>query len=201
MTNLESAFERQDIYIERALRLFLKFGVKSVTIGHIAQALNISTKTIYKFFGDKTGLVRECLRLDNLIIARTYQKILEKENVLLALLDFYNELVNRIARVNPNYFKDIQQYFPEIWHETTTTSTAHIRTILDRGVGQGYFNPDLDTHLAAETIGLLIKATMDEEAFTARVPDRRLLSAQVIYPYIRGICTARGWEELRRQLP
>ncbi|NJL15368.1 MAG: TetR/AcrR family transcriptional regulator [Microscillaceae bacterium] len=113
MTNLESTLERQDIYIEKALRLFLKFGVKSVTIGHIAQELNISTKTIYKFFGDKTGLVRECLRLDNLIIARTYQKILEKENVLLALLDFTMNWSIGLRGSTPIISKTFSSIFPK----------------------------------------------------------------------------------------
>ncbi len=177
--------------------MFLKHGIKSVTIGEIATRLNISTKTIYKLFIDKTGLVRECLILDNHIIHQTYEQILQKENALAALMQFYNELANRIASVNPNYFADLQRYFPEIWTEIATYSTTQLDILLKRGVESGIFFKNIDTLICAKSIGLLINAVLQDDYFSSQLKDRRKLTANVLYPYIRGICTSQGLEEIK----
>ncbi len=191
--------EKKQIYLEKSLRLFLKHGVRSVTIGDIANELNISTKTIYKLFGDKTGLVNTCFELDKQIIANTYKRILEREEVLVALIEFYHELVNRITRVNPNYYDDIRKYFPEIWEETKAFGTQQIKALLLKGANQGIFLNNLDVSVVAETVTLLIRAALDENFEFGIGQDRSKLSANMIYPYLRGICTAQGLHELEKQ--
>lgn len=192
--------DKKDIYIEKSLRQFLKYGIKSVTIGDIAQHLNISTKTIYKLFGDKTGLVHACLALDQKIIADTYEKILKNEALMMALIAFYNELVNRISRVNPNYFNDLKNYFPEEWEKITQHSIEQIKILLEKGKSQGFFYQNLDKEVVAQTLSLLVGAMLDDHTFTQYIPNRRQLSANIIYPYLRGICTRKGWEEVRQYL-
>jgi TetR/AcrR family transcriptional regulator, cholesterol catabolism regulator len=189
--------EKKDFYVEKSLKLFLKHGIKSVTIGEIANRLNISTKTIYKLFIDKTGLVKECLALDNQIIHQTYEQILQKENALSALMQFYNELANRIASVNPNYFADLQRYFPEFWAEIADYSTNQLDILLRRGVESGIFFKNIDTLICAKSIGLLINAVLQDDYFSTQLKDRRKLTANVLYPYIRGICTHQGLEEIK----
>jgi AcrR family transcriptional regulator len=189
--------DRKEFYIEKSLKLFLKYGVKSVTIGDIANQLNISTKTIYKLFEDKTGLVKDCLTLDSEIIAQTYERILKKENALEALIEFYNELVNRISSVNPNYFDDIRKYFPQIWESSTRFSIQQIQILLQRGVNSGIFYKNIDTEICAKSLVLLIRAMLEEESFSSIITDRRKLTANVIYPYIRGICTSQGLEVIK----
>jgi AcrR family transcriptional regulator len=192
--------DKKKIYIEKSLRQFLKYGIKSVTIGDIAQHLNISTKTIYKLFGDKTGLVKACLELDQEIIANTYQKILQNEALMMALIEFYNELVDRISRVNANYFNDLHSYFPEEWEKTTQYSIEQIKILLEKGKAQGFFYKNLDKEVVAQTLSLLVAAMLDDHTFTQYIPNRRQLSANIIYPYLRGICTRKGWEEVRQYL-
>lgn len=192
--------DKKDLYTEQALRKFLKFGIRSVTIGEIAQHLNISTKTIYKFFGDKNGLVNACLELDKAIIERTYQKILGNEILMISMIEFYNELVNRISRVNNNYFLDVQKQYPEAWEEMATLSTQYIKRLLEKGIAQGCFYKTLDIEVVAQTIALLVRAMLDDHTFVNYTPNRRQLSANVIYPYLRGICTQKGWEEVRQYL-
>lgn len=192
--------EKKELYTEQALRQFLKYGIKTVTIGEIAQKLNISTKTIYKLFGDKNGLVNDCLELDKAIIEKTYKKILSNEILMMSLIEFYNELVNRISRVNANYFLDVQKNFPQAWEEIAALSTEYIKVLLARGIAQGYFYKTLDKEVVAQTLSLLVKAMLDDHTFVNYTPNRRQLSANVIYPYMRGICTRKGWEEVRQYL-
>lgn len=189
--------DKKEFYVEKSLKLFLKYGIKSVTIGDIANQLNISTKTIYKLFEDKNALVKECLDLDNEIVVKTYERILKKENALDALIEFYNELVNRISSVNPNYFEDVHKYFPQIWESSTQYSVRQTQILLQRGVDSGIFYKNIDTEICAKSVVFLIRAMLEEESFSSHITDRRKLTANVIYPYIRGICTSDGLEVIK----
>ena len=49
--------------IERASSVYMKYGVKSVTMDDLARELGISKKTIYKYFDDKSELVRSIVEM------------------------------------------------------------------------------------------------------------------------------------------
>ena len=45
--------------VEQAIRLFLQYGFKSITMDEIAQQMHISKKTIYAHFSNKEVLVEQ----------------------------------------------------------------------------------------------------------------------------------------------
>ncbi|HSH65044.1 MAG TPA: helix-turn-helix domain-containing protein, partial [Bacteroidia bacterium] len=55
--------ETKDRILQGAEELFLKYGIKSVTMDDIAKHLSISKKTIYQFFSDKNEIVDLLMRL------------------------------------------------------------------------------------------------------------------------------------------
>ena len=50
--------EKQFEIVEKSAQVFLKFGVRAVTMDDLARELGMSKKTIYKFFSDKDALIR-----------------------------------------------------------------------------------------------------------------------------------------------
>jgi AcrR family transcriptional regulator len=53
-----AARDRRDRILERARELFLRDGYAATTVAAVAGAADVSTETIYKVFGGKSGLVR-----------------------------------------------------------------------------------------------------------------------------------------------
>jgi TetR/AcrR family transcriptional regulator, cholesterol catabolism regulator len=47
--------------IEKATQVFLKYGIKSVTMDDMARELVMSKKTIYQYFKDKNELVEQII--------------------------------------------------------------------------------------------------------------------------------------------
>ena len=62
----------KDHIIKTATKLFLKNGIKSVTIDRIVKELHTSKRTVYNHFKDKTALLTACLA--------TYHATIKKEN-------------------------------------------------------------------------------------------------------------------------
>src|SRR6201996_5981475 len=102
--------------IEGGEELFLKAGIKSVTMDDIAKHLGISKKTIYHFFKDKNelvvALVKKKLKEDETqmddIIARS-------ENVIGGMIDMMKCSEDIFSRINPIVIHDMQKYHPDAW--------------------------------------------------------------------------------------
>ncbi|RMG70328.1 MAG: TetR/AcrR family transcriptional regulator [Bacteroidetes bacterium] len=189
--------DKQAHYAKESLKLFLKFGIRSVTIGQITSQLNVSSKTLYQLFGDKPGLVRACFALYSRNSHEDFQRHeAEATNVADLLIRFYQQMVQSLSHISPAFFEDLAGFFPEIYDQEEAYGIHHARGILERGVTEGIFVPGIDTDLCAETLTLLLRAMFEKEAYLHQ-PSARLL-ANVLWPYVRGLCTPQGLAEFRR---
>lgn len=191
--------EKKELYVKESLKLFMKFGVKSVTVGQITGKLNISSKTLYQIFGDKSALVEECFLLYQKNMERRFHTLRrESENVADMLVRFYNMLVESITRVNPNFYNDIARYFPEIWDSDDAFGISQTRELMKQGVAEGLFIPAIDIRLCSETLTLLLRSMFEKDPYDTRHGGSQRLFMNVLWPYVRGICTPKGLEEFRK---
>src|ERR1700754_5054952 len=134
--------------------LFLKAGIKSVTMDDIAKHLGMSKKTIYQFFKDKNELV----------IALVKKKLKEDEDNMEAIIakssNVMEEMINMMkcseeifSRINPIVIHDMQKYHPDAWkHFQAFKSGVLVQTLenlLSEGVKDGYIRPELDVKILA----------------------------------------------------
>ena len=56
--------EVKDRIIQKATDLFMRYGIRSITMDEIASQLGISKKTIYQFFTDKDQMVEAVVELE-----------------------------------------------------------------------------------------------------------------------------------------
>ncbi|MEO1451808.1 MAG: TetR/AcrR family transcriptional regulator [Bacteroidota bacterium] len=188
--------EKRNHYIKESLKLFMTYGVKRVTVGQLTQHLNISSKTLYAQFGDKTGLVYACFELYKDNSSQAFERMEEaSENVADLLIQFYNQLVEDLGRISPNFYNDIAQYFPEIWDSQEAFGIHHTRNMLMRGIKEGLFVEGLDLDICAETLTMLLRSMLERDPLTR--PGTQRLMTNVLWPYVRGICTADGLEQFR----
>src|ERR1700684_1780197 len=143
-----------DRIIEGGQELFLKAGIKSVTMDDIAKHLGMSKKTIYQFFKDKNELV----------IALVKKKLQEDEENMSAIIsqsgNVIEEMINMMkcseeifSRINPIVIHDMQKYHPDAWKQFQDfKADVVIRTLeelLSKGIKQGYIRPELDVKIIA----------------------------------------------------
>src|ERR1700750_2048081 len=134
--------------------LFLKAGIKSVTMDDIAKHLGMSKKTIYQFFKDKNELV----------IALVKKKLQQDEDQMCDIIGKSNnvieEMINMMkcseeifSRINPIVIHDLQKYHPDAWRQFQDFKAGVIvRTLeelLTKGIEQGYIRPDIDVKIMA----------------------------------------------------
>ncbi len=59
----QSNIDKQNKIIRDSVELFMKFGIRSVSMDDIARELAISKKTLYQYFSNKADLIAKILEL------------------------------------------------------------------------------------------------------------------------------------------
>ena len=189
--------EKRAAYIKESLKLFLKHGVKKVTVGQLTKHLNISSKTLYLLFGDKNGLVEACFELYKANSRKAYQQLeQESENVAETMVRFYHMLVEALSRMNPQFFADIDRYFPKIWDNDEAFSQHQSQALIEQGVAEDIFVANLDPSICAETLTMLLSSMFTRERLNGSSTDHLLTN--VLWPYVRGLCTPEGLAQFRK---
>ncbi len=147
--------EKTEEYIlTEAEKLFMKFGIKSVTMDDIAKQISMSKKTIYTFYKDKDDLVykliAKMLADDECQMAERTKKANNAIEEVFLCMDF---LKTMIAGINPTVFYDLQKYHSKAhqlminFHHTYVYNT--VKKGLERGITENIFRPDLNTEILA----------------------------------------------------
>ena len=140
--------------IERSSLIYLKYGIKSVTMDDLANHLGISKKTIYKYFEDKNDLIVTMIKRTLEFEEKMCFKIQgHTENALEALIQISRMVVERINNVNPAIFFDLKKHHSEAWqilenHKWNFVLSAISKNI-DRGIEEKYYRDDLNVEIIA----------------------------------------------------
>ena len=187
----------RELIVETGLRLFLKNGVKSITVDKIVKELHTSKRTLYQHFGDKSALVKACLVEYNKSVAQENEEVLHSsENVIEALGRLLQRIVSRSHEVNPNFYTDVANYHPglltESYEEAGQFAHKQFMFVAQWGLEDGIFREDLDIEIAGKTVAAMLKLCKDSRTFPSKDFSTERLTFAIILPYLRGNCTDKG---------
>jgi len=187
--------------IEGGEELFLKAGIKSVTMDDIARHLGISKKTIYHFFKDKNdlviGLVKKKLKEDEDkmadIISRSTNVIEEMINMMKCSEEIF-------SRINPVVIHDMQKYHPDAWKEFQNfKADVLVRTmeeLLTKGIDQGYIRPDIDVKVMSIMRVYQLELGFNPAVFPIAEFNTWSVQQQFQEHFNYGVCTLKGFKIL-----
>lgn len=192
---------QQERIIQIATKLFLKSGVKSVTINRIVKELHTSKRTVYKHFPDKTALLKACLAVYHEKVAGENAALIkESENAIAAMGKLLHHIIRRANVVNPNFFNDILHYYPGLLNESyrSTGNFAHqnLADLAEWGIKDGIFVNDIDVEVTAKTVLVMLKLLKDTNQFPLGKFSKERLTFGILIPYLKGLCTPKGLEIL-----
>jgi AcrR family transcriptional regulator len=191
--------------LERASAVYMKYGIKTVTMDDLARELGISKKTIYKFFSDKNDLIRSIIELktemDKAICLNCMQ---QSENAIDDLFNVSHLVVEHLSNVNPAVFYDLKKYHPDAYaimekHKWDFVLSM-IRENIRRGIEEGMYRAEIQ----AEIIGRLYVASTDAVMDGAIFPWPEFKFQQVFMEMIHfqlfGIVSDKGRNYLHQKI-
>jgi AcrR family transcriptional regulator len=183
--------------------LFLKAGIKSVTMDDIAKHLGMSKKTIYQFFKDKNELV----------MALVKKKLQDDEDQMCAIIsqsgNVIEEMINMMkcsedifSRINPIVIHDLQKYHPEAWKQFQNFKAVvlihTLEELLTKGIKQGYIRPDIDVRIIARMRVTQVEMGFNTEIFPVAEFNIWKVQHQFLEHFNYGICTLKGYKLLNQ---
>ena len=147
--------EVKDRIIVKATDLFMRYGIRSITMDEIASQLGISKKTIYQFFTDKDDMVEAVVDLEvkeNEMKCIRCQGIAENavhENFL--IIEMSQEL---LKGMNPLIMYDLEKHHVKAFKKFRDYKYQFmydmIRENLERGIQEDIYRPELDQDIIAK---------------------------------------------------
>ena len=194
----------KELIIETATKSFIQNGVKSVTIDSIVKELHTSKRTIYSHFKDKIALLGACLDAYNNKVKEENQAIINSsENVIEAMANLHQQIIRRSYEVNPNFFRDVLNYYPGVLDQSyrSTGKFAHQQLVMLAawGIKDGIFLEDMDIEVVGKTVLEMQKLLKDKNKFPVAQFSIERLTFGILVPYLRGLCTPKGLHLLEIQ--
>ena len=177
--------------------LYLKYGVRSVSMDDLAHHQGISKKTLYQYFDDKNDLVNQVTTL--LLEERMVQyatAINGSANAIDELFSISKLMRKHFTELNPALMYDLQKYHPEAWelflkHENDVVYHLVVEN-LERGVGERFFRPDISVNILAKIRVEQIHLSFDERLFPKEEFDFTEVQMQLFDHFVHGVLTEKG---------
>ncbi len=177
--------------------LFMKYGIRSVSMDDIARHLAASKKTLYQHFADKDELVTTMSQEHMKREITEYEEITKiSENSI----DELNKISVRIRcdmeEMNPSLLFDLQKFHPRAWqlwlnHKSEFIMHSIVRN-LNQGIEEGYFRPEINPGIIAMSRLVLIESAFDDRIFPKEKFNLVEVQSQFFDHFVYGICTDKG---------
>jgi TetR/AcrR family transcriptional regulator, cholesterol catabolism regulator len=141
--------EIKDRIKQKAHEMVMMYGIRSVSMDDIANALGMSKKTIYQYYADKDELVDAVVEDE---LSKTQQdceacKINAKDAVEEVVLTM-NQIHDQFQNMNPVILYDMQKFHPPAFQKFLKHKHEYlykvIRQNIERGVKEELYRPDLN---------------------------------------------------------
>lgn len=189
--------QNREILIRRALVLFRRYGVRKMSVEELTRSLKISRKLLYAQFGDKEGLLSDCLSLNYQEEIHAFEKLKNNDYDAIELFMLAaDQVVERELNTNPSFYLDILHYYPDLRDRAIKKKDNFNRVILasmlTAGIRQGLVRPDTNTQLAARSIIFLYEENLRALSPSQSTLEKSKTIREAIRPYLRGLCTPTG---------
>ena len=197
---------KKEYILEHVGQLYLRHGIRSVTMDDIAGELGISKKTLYQYFKDKEDLVgqvvNDCfLNNPNFRLAGN-----EGMNAIDRVLNIRQHMIRMFNLVQNNLEYDLLKSYPKLYKKMISFKRKKIYednlSVMEQGKKEGLFREDIDSDFIARlTVGrFLLTFNSDNGIFSDEEVRGVCLFDQVIDYHLHGICTEKGLKYFKQQL-
>jgi AcrR family transcriptional regulator len=191
--------------LEEAKQLFMRIGIKSVSMDDIAQILRISKKTIYKCFKDKQDLVNRVIEEKINFEKTTLKKYANSDkNAIQRMIDFSRYISQSKKNLNPTMIYDMQKFYPDQWAKMEEFRTDYfketIKNNLKNGIKSGLFRSDINADLIALMYITLVSGMVQHFTSAENNYQFQTIHFQMVSYHLHGICTEEGRTYLKQHI-
>jgi AcrR family transcriptional regulator len=187
----------KDKILRGAEELFMKYGVRSISMDDIARHLSVSKKTLYQHFADKEEIVTMTCQSHLDRSSTEFNAVRDSaKNAIEELANLSGCLKRNMENMNPSLLFDLQKYHPKAWavwlaHKNQTIRESVVRN-LRQGMEEGHFRADLNPEIIAAIRLELLQLAFDETIFPREKFRLAEVQLAVFDHFVYGLVTEKG---------
>ncbi len=189
--------ETEERILIKAHELFMRYGIRSVSMDEIATHLGMSKKTIYQFYADKDALVEGVINIE--IDNKKTECSLCKENCENAIHEIFlsiDGMQEMLAGMNTSLIYDLEKYHPKAYRKLIEYKDkflySMIKDNLERGIQEEVYkatiNVDILTKFRLASVFLLF----NPELFPLGKYKPVEVIEEITDNFLYGLVTAKG---------
>ncbi|MEP7277724.1 MAG: TetR/AcrR family transcriptional regulator [Bacteroidota bacterium] len=177
--------------------LFMKYGVRSVSMDDIANQLGMSKKTIYQYYADKDELVDAVIANEiNHNEACCQTDINDSENAVHELFLAMDMVLEMFRSMNASVLYDLEKYHPAAFQKFLKHKNDYlynvIRNNLVRGIREGLYRDDINIDIISRFRVEIVMIPFNPN-FQAKVKHNLAeIEAEIILHYLFGLVNLKG---------
>lgn len=196
--------EKQQV-ISKAEELFMRYGIRSVTMDDIARELGMSKKTLYQYVENKSDLIEQIFQQqiqEEKCCIDQFRR--EAGDAIEEILKIARYVIRKLRQLSPTTMYDLQKYYRNTWKQMDALHKRHVYTVIreniERGMAQGLYRENMNPDIVAKLYVGKTSLVADDETFPLREYNIEQLYREYILYHIHGIASPRGLALLEKHL-
>ena len=195
--------EVKDRILKKAADLFMRYGIRSITMDEIATQLGISKKTIYQFFTDKDEMVEAVIDEEvctNESECRRCQG--DSENAVHEIFIALQIMEELLKAMNPLIMYDLEKHHPKAYKKFRDHKYRFLYEMtkqnLERGIAEELYRPEINTDVMAKYRVESAFLGFNQDVFPHSKYNMHEIGYEIGIFFLYGITTAKGKKMVER---
>jgi AcrR family transcriptional regulator len=189
--------EVKERILSKATDLFMRYGIRSITMDEIAAQLGISKKTIYQFFTDKDDMVTAVIDLE---IQKNEMDCIhfrdQSENAVHQIFLALESLEEMLKSTNPLMLYDLEKHHPRSYKKLKEYKYQFLyRMIMENlqwGITEELYRGDIQMDIVAKSRIESAFLIFNQDLFPHSRYKVSDLNYELSMLFIHGVVTAKG---------
>ena len=197
--------ENFKILLPQIVELFMRYGIRSMTMDDISRHLKISKKTLYQYVDDKNDLVVKVFQSVRFEDECEVKKVITAEqNAIDQMYEIVHMVSGKLQGIHPSIFYDLEKYHADAWRIFTDYKYTFIHQCISdnikKGIKEGFYRKDLAIDIVVKIYLNNIDSLFNNEAHPIKdfTPYKAYL--ELFRYHIHGIASEKGLEYLTKKL-
>jgi TetR/AcrR family transcriptional regulator, cholesterol catabolism regulator len=189
--------------LQKAHELFMRYGVRSVSMDDISTQLGMSKKTIYHFYTDKEELVDAVLSI--MLDSNRKHCLADRqkaENAIHEVLLAFDMMQEMFANMNPSVVYDLEKYHPavskKIQHHKQVFLYQVIKQNLERGIKEELYRPEINADVLTRFRIESMMLAFNTELFPNNRTQFVSIQEQIMEHFLYGVSTVKGHKMIQK---
>ncbi|MBI1343240.1 MAG: TetR family transcriptional regulator [Terrimonas sp.] len=188
---------------EKAFEMFMRFGIRSVSMDEIAGQLGMSKKTLYQHFADKEELINDVVLHD---IMKDEQDCREacgqSANAVEEIFRIMGFVLEQLRNMNPVVLFDLQKFHPGAYAHFEKHKNEFmlniVRANIERGLREELYRPELDIDIISKfrLESMFIPFNMD--VFPSGKYNVAAITQEIMEHFVYGVATPKGYKLIQK---